>query len=118
MIDTRTLSRKLLERTTSCRFEHQHGDCRKVEVEVVVGGGGETAAEGPLLAHDALPAPEPQALLHLVLDEPGDLAVHAWPPHVPRHLHGALGDRDDQQRIILRDEKVINTNNNMSLITS
>ena len=88
----------------SCGFKHQHGDRGEVEVEVIVGGGGEAAAECPLLTHDALPAPEAEALLHLVLDEPRHLAVHPGPPHVTRHLHGALGDGDDQQRVILSDK--------------
>lgn len=94
--------------SSSCGFKHQHSDQREVEVEVVVGGGGEAAAECSLLTHDALPAPEAEPLLHLVLDQPGDLAVHPGPPHVARHLHGALGDGDDQQRVILRGDKVIN----------
>ena len=116
MVNTRTFIKEA-KNILSCGLKHQHSDSRKVEVEIVIRGGGEAAAEGSLLTHDALPAPEPEALLHLVLDEPRHLAVHPGPPHVTRHLHGALGDGDDQQRVILSD-KYLNIENSMSSITS
>ena len=91
----------ILKHYNSCRFKHEHSDGGQVKVEVIVGGRRETAAECSLLPHHTLPAPQPQALLHLVLDEAGHLAMDPRPAHVPAHLHRPLGNGDDQQRVIL-----------------